>query len=435
MKTEIINLKHGAKVLYNRQKEIEGIDLQFVFNAGAFNDGKGKLGVAHFLEHAMCGFPNEKMTREERDSYRRKFSYFNARTSLREMSFIVRMTEEDFEDAVDFVTEQFSSIKFSQEEFDKEYKIIENEIKTRVKKNGNVASVIARTEIIKDDHFKNAISNPAGTIETLSKITLKDLQDFMKTYLTLNNLVVCVCGNISKKRVKNAMHKFVETRIGFSQTQGFMPRDVNTLYSPKFHYQKAVEEGKAVMSCVYNLKHIPWSYVVPREYIAGDLLSMILQEYAFMFFREKKNLCYSCSLCACGLANYFSNEFYIECQEESLDGVIDCFQEFLNGLPQDIDRATFDKHKRKRLLQYDFDFISIGKISDIMYGVYRTENKMYNTSYRKKLHEERKNISYEEVNALYKTMFDAKPHVTIVANDEKYKDFDYKSFAKIARKK
>ncbi len=435
MKTQVINLKHGGKVLFNRQKEIEGIDLQFIFNAGAFNDGKNKLGIAHFLEHAMCGFPNAKMTREQRDSYRRKFSYFNARTSFREMAFIVRMTEEDFEDAVDFITESFSSIKLTQEEFDKEYKIIENEIKTRVKKNANELSVTVRTEIIKDEHFKNAITSPAGTETTLANITLQDLVDFKNNYLTLNNLTVCVCGNISQKRVKNAMHKFVETRIGSSSVQGFLPKEVNTIFAPKFHYKKAVEEGKAIITCLYNLKHIPWSYEVPREFSIGDMLSMVLNEYAFKFFREQKNLCYSCSMGICSIANYFSNEFYLECQESCLDKVIECYKEFLDSLPKDIDRAMFEKHKRKRILQYDFDFISIGRISDIMYSVYTGENKLYTTKYRKKLLEKRKGISYEEVNDLYKTIFNAKPHITIVANDEKYKDFDYKSFAKLARKK
>lgn len=435
MKTEIFNLKHGGKVLFNRQKEVQGISVQLIFSAGALNDKKGKLGMAHFCEHALCNFPNEKMTREERSSYRRKFEYMNAGTSQKEMTFIIRMTEEDFEDAIDFITESFASIKFSKEEFDKEKKIIEDEIKTRVQRNSYLYTIIARTEIIKEEHFKRMIASPAGTIESLDNITIEDIKEFKETYLTQNNLCISICGNISRKRVKRAMHKFVEQRIGLSNAQGFTTNEVNNLFSPRFHFEKAVEEGKAVFACLYNLKFIPWSYVIHRDYILSGVLSMILQEYAYSFFRQKKNLCYSCSLYTCGIANHFSNEFYIECQEENLEEVLICYEEFLKNLPKDIDKEMFEKHKRKRILQFNFDFLELNKIGDTIYDVYTKENRLYNSAYTKEVYKERRGIKYEEVNELYKTLFTTKPHVTIIANDEKYKDFDYKLFCKKATKK
>ena len=117
MKTELLNLRHGGKVLLNRQKEIRGIAVQFSFTAGSFNDPKEKIGTAHFCEHALCNFPNKKMDREERAKHKRKYEYINAFTSLSEMCFVCRITEEDFEDAIDFITESFATIKLTQEEF------------------------------------------------------------------------------------------------------------------------------------------------------------------------------------------------------------------------------------------------------------------------------------------------------------------------------
>ena len=102
MKTQIINLKGGAKLLFNRQTEINGICLEFTFKAGSLNDPMGKLGVAHFCEHALCDFANAKMTKKERSSYSRKFQYRNAYTSNSNMGFSIRTVDEDFEDAVDF---------------------------------------------------------------------------------------------------------------------------------------------------------------------------------------------------------------------------------------------------------------------------------------------------------------------------------------------
>lgn len=435
MKTELFNLKHGGKVLFNKQKEVQGISVQLNFTAGAFNDKKGKLGVAHFCEHALFCFPNAKMTREERDSYRRKFEYMNAFTSQKDITFVIRMTEEDFEDAMDFVTESFASIKFTTEEFEKEKKIIEDEIKTKVQRNSSLYTKIVRTKIIKESHYNNITSALCGTVESLANISLEDVKEFKEKYLTLNNLCVSICGNISKKRVKNAVRKYVEQRIGVSTTQGFVSNEVNELFLPKFHFEKAVEKENALFACVYNLKFIPWTYEVPREYIISSVLSMILQELAFLYFRQNKNLCYSCSLYTCGIANHFSNEFYIQCQEENLDEVILSYSDFLKNLPQNIDKDMFEKHKRKKVLQYNFDFLGINSICDTMYELYIQENKLFNTAYRKNVNKEKRGITYEETNELYKTLFKTKPHVTIIANDDKYKDFDYKSFCKTAKLK
>ena len=435
MKTEIFNLKHGAKVLFNKQTEVQGISVQFNFTAGALNDKKGKLGIAHFCEHAICDFPNAKMTRDEKISYRRKYTYINAFTSFKEVCFVVRMTEEDFEDAIDFLTESFSSLKFLPEEFEKEKRIINDEIKTRVKVNGAIYGATVRREIVKDEHYKNLIYSPAGTEETLEKITLDDLKEFITNYFTLNNLHVSISGNISKKRVINAMHKFVERRIGVSDSQGFMSRNVNDLYLPKYHYKPAVENGKALISCIYNIKHIPWSYEIDREWIVSGILTPILQEYVMRYYRHQNNLCYSCMLSVYGVSNHLSSEFCLECQEENLEEVINLYESFLKELPENIDKELFEKHKRKKLLSYNFDFIGISKICDIIYDVYLNENKLYNDSYKKRVFAERKSVTYDEVNNLYKTLFKVKPHVIIVANDEKYKDFNYKEFCKKARLK
>ena len=435
MKTQIFSLKNGAKVLFNKQTDVRGITVELNFTAGAINDKKGKLGIAHFCEHAIFGFPNAKMSREERASYKRKFHYFNAYTNFSMVVFIIQMTEEDFEDAIDFLTEPFLSIKLNQEEFEKEKKIIEDEIKTRVQRNSAQYGIIERTEIIKDEQFKNLITSPAGMVETLNNITLEDIKEFISEYLTLNNLCVSISGNISKNRVKKAMHKYVEARIGTSSKQGLLTRDINELYTPKYHFDNAAEEGKALLSCVYTLKHIPWTYEVHRDWLVSAVLSMVLREYAYLYYRQKKNLCYSCSLEIISIANHLTNEFYIECQEENLQEVIECYNEFLNQLPENIGPEMFEKHKRKMLLSYNFDFLGITKVADAMFSVYFRENKLFNTKYIKEVLKDKKSVTYDEVNAMYKTIFSVKPHITIISNDEKYKDFDYKSFAKVAQLK
>ena len=151
MKTTLVNLKGGAKLLFNRQTEVNGISVVFSFNAGAINDPADKLGVAHFCEHVLFSFPNAKMTRQQKFDYAHRFQYSNAYTSTSDMRFVVRTVDEKLEDAFDFLTESFASTQFTNEEFEIEQKIIRDEIATRKKVNGNLIYRVYCTEILKDE--------------------------------------------------------------------------------------------------------------------------------------------------------------------------------------------------------------------------------------------------------------------------------------------
>ena len=70
MKTNIVKLKGGATLLHTRVKGVTGIYAEFSFKAGSATDPKGKLGVAHFAEHALCEFSTTRFTTEQIQKYR-----------------------------------------------------------------------------------------------------------------------------------------------------------------------------------------------------------------------------------------------------------------------------------------------------------------------------------------------------------------------------
>ena len=227
MKTEIINLKGGAKLLFNRQTDVNGIAIRFNFMAGALNDPIGKLGVAHFCEHALCSFSNAKMTSEERKTEKKTFVYRNAFTSSKTMGFLLSVTEEDFERGIDFVTESFKSIKFLKDEFENEKKIILDEVKTRLQINNRLISPVINTKICKDEFYNKMHDFPAGTVETVSKISIEDLQEFIKKYITTNNLVVTISGNIKKSKVVSIINKYVEKNLSESKFNGYDKKEID----------------------------------------------------------------------------------------------------------------------------------------------------------------------------------------------------------------
>lgn len=423
MKTQLINLKGGAKLLFNRQTEINGINIEFNFKAGALNDPMGKLGVAHFCEHALCDFANAKMTKKERASYARKFQYRNAFTSREVMGFIIRTVEEDFEDAVDFITESFASIKFLPEDFAEEQKIIEDEIKMQLQINNRITPYITTTEVLDEPAYNNLISSPAGTVETFAKITVDDLKEFTSKFITLNNLIVTISGNIKKSKMLSIVKKYTESRLKESDTFGFDKKEIE-YFQPKVHFATAVENGKAKIEICYDLKRIPYSYEFIREDGITTILRAILQEKTFEFFRTENKLCYGCRNYVGLDQGHLINEIIIDCQEENMRAVIDKFGQFINSCEGDLSKELFNKNKKKVVDSFNFDLQSIGDISGSMFWTYVRKHKLYDDKYKNEWHSQLERVTYEDVNEMYQTLYKVKPHIILVASDE-FKDFSY----------
>lgn len=427
MKTTLVNLKGGAKLLFNRQTEVNGISVVFSFLAGAINDPVGKLGVAHFLEHAIMRFPNAKMTREEKISEKGKFQYSNAGTSRNRIEIITKTIDENLELAFDFMTETFASIKFLPEEFEAEQNIIRDEIRTRVWLNHYLLNSIYNIEMIDDEKAHNLISSPAGTIETFNKITIDDLKEFMDKYLTLNNLTIIVVGNTTLGKLKKLISKYVETRIKAEGEKGYENNDVN-FTPPAIHYAKAKEEGKAFLNITYPIKKLPFSYKVYDEEYIARFVSMVLQELTYKYFRTDKKLCYSCNAYVYYETGNLLSEVSIPCSEENLPTIIELYQDYLNTLPEDLPKDLYEKHNKKFFEGYDFDFMTLDSYSSRCFRTYKDENKLYSTKTKNFHRRKYESVTYDQANELYKTLFKVNPHISIISNDEKYKNFKYEDF-------
>lgn len=432
MKTRLVNFKSGAKLLFNRQTEINGISVVFSFNAGAINDPADKLGVAHFCEHVLYGFPNAKMTRQQKFDYAHQFQYSNAFTSPRDIRFVIRTIDNKLEDAFDFLTESFVSTKFSQEEFEIEQKIIRDEIATRKKSNQTLIYRVYNTEILNNDKTKYLTHSPAGNLETFNRITLNDIQEFIGDYLTLNNLTIIIVGNTTLTKVKHLIKKYVEPRLSISNKQCYMLQNPE-IHEASYHFRKADEEGKAIFNVFYPLKKLPFRYERYRETFVGEFVSAVLNELTFNFYRIEKNLCYGCSAGIYNSDDWLTHEFNIPCGEENLQAIIDLHEEYMINLPTELPREMFDKHRERKLNNFDFDFMTLDRYSNICLSYFENRNELYNTKIKRKVKDFYESITYEECNEMYQTLFKGKPHITIVSNDEKYKDYKYEDF-KVTKK-
>ena len=425
-----INYKNKFKILYNQIKSVTGVYFELNFKAGGYNDPKGKAGTAHFCEHALMGFSTKNRVRTERQKDFYRFTEMNARTSYHNVSFYVRVPNSQIEEAVDRLTDPFANLLFLDSEFEAEKKIIEDEIVTRFKTNMALLSLHQRKQLSKNPEMINCEMSPAGSKESLAKITLKDLKNYIDKYFNKDNMTIVVTGNISVKKLKKLIDKYVEPRIKEHGIIGFKRKDFKGYKDKKFLHIKSVEKDKGLFCLFYFYDKIDTTKYLDRKCEEiKRILSVCLHEMLFIFIRTKKELCYGSSISVLNHNIYKATDIFIECQDDKIGEVIDAYKEFYQSLPVDLDEKVFHLQKEKLKSLANFDLASIRIEANLLYSQYEDFGNVVNedVKYTKKLYD---SISYDDVNKEYKKCFSAKPVLIITSENEKYAEFDYQNYSK-----
>lgn len=160
-------------------------------------------GIAHFLEHKL--FENE----DGIDTFKKYAEYgasANAYTSSDKTVYLFSATEnmkESLEILLDFVTHPY----FTDETVAKEQGIIGQEIRMY---DDNPAWRLYFNMLTALYHKHPARIDTAGTVETIAEITPEKLYAAYNTFYNLNNMALCVCGDVSPELVLEVCDKCLE---------------------------------------------------------------------------------------------------------------------------------------------------------------------------------------------------------------------------------
>ncbi len=432
MEQTVFKSKDGITIISEYIPNIKGVIFELHFKAGSNNDTLGKSGLAHFCEHVLMGFSTKKHTRDERTELRRKYQYFNAYTSTYEMTFVASATSKEIDGAVDIMTEAFDSLIYSQKEFESEFRIISDEINTRRRTNSGLLGLILDKEQAKNKEIRNHEYSAAGSIESISKITLSDIKKFIKTYINKENLIVNVVGNISKNEVETLVDKYISTRIKAQGKKGFSRLDNIGDKGPNYYYSKPYEKGKGLISLDYKLEKTAEKtiYYDRRVAAVNRIVSGLLNETAFNFFRQKYELCYSCSV---GYNQYIDTTYFsfnVQCSESNVDKILDVYPEFINSIFSEITQNRFDTKITRTIGNINFDQLGIYDQADKNYGSYDRYGTLLGDKEYEYYENLYKSITYQEVIDKLKLIINKKPNMVVITEDEKYREFDYPNYCK-----
>lgn len=429
MEQKIFKSKDGITVLYEFVPDIKGVVIELHFGAGANNDPIGKAGLAHFCEHVLMGFSTKRHTRDERTELRRKYQYFNAFTSFSEMTFVTSATNKDIEAALDLLTDPFDKIIYSQKQFESEFKIISDEISTKRLTNSGLSALILDKNQARNREIKNHEYSPAGSLESISHISLNDIKKFIYTFINKENLTINIVGNIAQEDAEKLIDKYVSSRVKPFGKKGFSRLDNLGDRGPHYYYSKPYENGKGLISLDYKIeKQEKTAYYDRRTSAVNGVVSGLLNEVAFNFFRQKQELCYSCFA---RISQYIDTTYFsfgVQCAEKNIDKILDVYNEFISSILDEVTEERFVNRINKSISGIKFDQLGIFDQADKNYSNYDRFGDLLGYQeydYYEKLY---KSITYQEVVSKLKLIANKKPNIVIITEDEKYQDFDYNGY-------
>lgn len=191
-------------------------------------------GIAHFLEHKM--FENEDGV-DTFERFAALGAQANAYTSFDMTAYLFSCTQkfaESLEVLLDYVTHPY----FTEQTVEKEQGIIAQEIRMGEDNPGR-ALLFGMLKSLYHKH--NVRIEIAGTVESISKITAPLLYSSYNTFYNLNNMALCVSGDVEMNTILDVADRILKPAEPFEIESVAEPEPENVA-SPRFSRQMQVSK-------------------------------------------------------------------------------------------------------------------------------------------------------------------------------------------------
>ena len=203
-----INIKGiEVPIIFEEQKDLPILNLQLVFQNSGYIQDKDKSGLVNLSSSIL----NEG-TKELGSSNFAQILDENAITihsSNGFETFVIEVSslKEQSKKAVSLLNDLLKSPNFTQSSLDKIKTIQTGYLKRKENDFDFIAQNQLKALLFKD----TALENPSsGTIESISKIELKDIENFLSKTISLNNLIIVAGGNFTQKELETLIKPILE---------------------------------------------------------------------------------------------------------------------------------------------------------------------------------------------------------------------------------
>jgi len=191
--SKYFQLDNGLKVFLYKREALPLLHLSFAVNIGSKDESDETSGLVHILEHYILFQGTEfREGREIALETRQHGAYFNAHTGRDIAIFEISLPSEHADFALKNQKEILFHLKLTQENLDKEKKVILEELSQLYDDPLKYATSIVYQNLFRNHPYHNPIY---GNKEIIEAITVQQVEDFYKKYFVPSNCALAIVGS------------------------------------------------------------------------------------------------------------------------------------------------------------------------------------------------------------------------------------------------
>ncbi|MBN1689092.1 MAG: insulinase family protein [Candidatus Omnitrophica bacterium] len=278
-------LPNHLGVLTIPMRDRHSVSVALWIRAGARYETKRSNGISHFLEHMLFKGTKKRSTRQIKEEIEGVGGILNAFTGEEFTCYFAKLLREHYPKALDVLSDMVNHSVIDKHELEKERTVILEEIKMYKDLPSQYVQE-AMSELLWPDQ---ALGRPiAGTEESVSNLSRKDVLDYRNQFYHTKNILVSVSGPVEHTEVEDYARKHFSGRSCYGRSR-FKPA-LTRSSSPKFHFiEKDTEQTHFVIGLHGLSRFHPdrFKLGILNVILGGNMSSRLFEEV-----REKRGLAY-----------------------------------------------------------------------------------------------------------------------------------------------
>ncbi|MDH5403052.1 MAG: insulinase family protein [Candidatus Heimdallarchaeota archaeon] len=227
---DVRKLKNGVPVLLAHYDEGETVTIGITYNVGGRNEWENKSldGISHFLEHQFFKGNEHISPNEVLEKVDELGGMTNAFTMEDCTIYFSKCMSSELDNAISLWDELLTFGVISQEEFDKEAFVVRQEFRRAEDSPGNLIYRKVKKELFKNTSLEMDV---IGTEESLSSMTLDQMERYRAKYYGMENCALLIVGNFDKEELFTKLNstfgnkKFRDEKPKYQLTQYNIPKE------------------------------------------------------------------------------------------------------------------------------------------------------------------------------------------------------------------
>lgn len=275
-------LKNGVTLLFEK-RNLPLVSIAVAVKSGGINESSQEKGISHFIEHLLYKGTKKRTALQIAEEIEKRGGELNGFTEEEVTAYWCKMPSNHAEVGFDVLFDIIKNSTFPEEEFEKERKVIFEEIKMR-KDNPQIYVLDKIQKFLYEPPLGEDL---IGTYSTMNSITRNQILDrFQKVYVP-ENMIVSVVGDYDFEKLKLLVEKSFESSKFKDKVPSFKIVKKNECNTES---RKGIDQANLIFAFHSPLSGKKESYAteVLMAHMAGGMSSRLFSE-----IREKRNLAYA----------------------------------------------------------------------------------------------------------------------------------------------